>query len=142
MLVETCQVGGALFLDDNTRIAIRRREGERVCVDVTALMACCASLSMRQRDINLAVLVDFTPALPRALGDVHMFWHCAIRSRSRSVKRSSSPLKRCACVYRGWLRCGRCIYASTRRDRCGSPVMRHRAPSALVLPADPMPCSP
>lgn len=36
MLVETCQIGRALRLGDNTRIVICRREGERVCVDVTA----------------------------------------------------------------------------------------------------------
>ncbi|MFZ5636670.1 MAG: hypothetical protein ACOY82_08795 [Pseudomonadota bacterium] len=36
MQVETCQVGRTLRLGDNTRIVIRRREGERVCVDVTA----------------------------------------------------------------------------------------------------------
>jgi hypothetical protein len=35
MLVETCQIGRELRLGDNTRIVIRRREGERVCVDVT-----------------------------------------------------------------------------------------------------------
>jgi hypothetical protein len=36
MQVETCQVGRTLRLGDNTRIVIRRREGARVCVDVTA----------------------------------------------------------------------------------------------------------
>ncbi|MFZ5635842.1 MAG: hypothetical protein ACOY82_04575 [Pseudomonadota bacterium] len=36
MQIETCQVGRTLRLGDNTRIVIRRREGERICVDVTA----------------------------------------------------------------------------------------------------------
>jgi len=36
MQVETCEVGRTLRLGDNTRIVIRRREGARVCVDVTA----------------------------------------------------------------------------------------------------------
>lgn len=36
MQVETCQVGRTLRLGDNTRIVIRRREGARICVDVTA----------------------------------------------------------------------------------------------------------
>lgn len=36
MQVETCQVGRALRLGDNTRIVIRRRERGRVCVGVTA----------------------------------------------------------------------------------------------------------
>lgn len=36
MQVETCQVGRALRLGDQTQIVIRRREGERVCVDITA----------------------------------------------------------------------------------------------------------
>ena len=32
MQVETCQVGGALRLDDRTRIVIHSRQGERVCL--------------------------------------------------------------------------------------------------------------
>lgn len=36
MQVETCQIGGALRLDDNIRIVIHRREGERVVLGVTA----------------------------------------------------------------------------------------------------------
>ncbi len=36
MQVETCQVGCAVRLGDNTRIVIRRREKGRVCVEVAA----------------------------------------------------------------------------------------------------------
>ena len=36
MQVETCQVGGALRLDDRTRIVIHRRQGERVCLGASA----------------------------------------------------------------------------------------------------------
>lgn len=36
MQVETCQVGGALRLDDRTRILVHRRQGTRVCLGATA----------------------------------------------------------------------------------------------------------
>jgi hypothetical protein len=36
MQVETCQVGRALRLGDNTRMVIHRRQGERVCLGATA----------------------------------------------------------------------------------------------------------
>ncbi|MFZ5635880.1 MAG: hypothetical protein ACOY82_04770 [Pseudomonadota bacterium] len=36
MQIETCQVGGRLRLDDSTRIVIHRRQGQRVCLGVTA----------------------------------------------------------------------------------------------------------
>jgi hypothetical protein len=36
MQVETCQIGRTLRLGDNTRIVIRRREGERVVLGATA----------------------------------------------------------------------------------------------------------
>lgn len=36
MQVKTCQVGGALRLDDRTRIVVHRRQGVRVCLGATA----------------------------------------------------------------------------------------------------------